>query len=91
MTTIGFAPASSALRSFTKRVLRLRTLGGIHHEQHAINHVHDALDLAAKIGVSGRVHDVDVVIIVFERGVLGADGDDFFLLQVNRIHQAFLP
>ena len=70
--------------------LRLRAFGGIHHEQHAVNHVHDALDLAAEIRVAGRVHDVDVVILVFERGVLGADGDALFLLQIHRIHQAFL-
>jgi hypothetical protein len=39
--------------------------------------------------VAGRVHDVDVVILVFERGVLGADGDALFLFQIHRIHQAF--
>ncbi len=68
--------------------LRLRAFGGIHHEQHAVNHVHDALDLAAEIRVAGRVHDVDVVILVFERGVLGADGDALFLFQIHGIHQA---
>ncbi len=69
--------------------LRLRAFGGIHHEQHAVNHVHDALHFAAEIGVAGRVHDVDVIILVFERGVLGADGDALFLFQIHRIHQAF--
>ena len=68
--------------------LRLRAFGGVHHQQHAVNHVHDALDLAAEIGVAGRVHDVDVVILVFERGVFGADGDALFLFQIHRIHQA---
>ena len=70
--------------------LRLRAFGGVHHQQHAVNHVHDALDLAAEIGVAGRVHDVDVVILVFERGVLGADGDALFLFQIHRIHHALL-
>ena len=51
--------------------LRLRTIGGVHDEQHAVNHVHDALDFAAEIRVAGSVHDVDVVILVFEGGVLG--------------------
>ena len=73
-----------------KARLRLRAFGGIHHEQHAVNHVHDALDLAAEIRVSGRVHDVDVKILVFERGVFGADGDALFLFQIHRIHQALL-
>src|SRR5665213_818360 len=70
--------------------LRLRTFGGIYDEQHAVNHVHDALDLAAEIRVAGRVHDVDVKILVFERGVFGADGDAFFLFQIHGIHQAFV-
>ncbi len=70
--------------------LRLRTVGGVHHQQHAVDHVHDALDLAAEIGVAGRVHDVDVVVLVFERGVLGADGDALLLLEVHRVHEAFL-
>ena len=70
--------------------LRLRAFGGIHHQQHAVNHVHDALHLAAEIRVAGRVHDVDVVILVFERGVFGADGDALFLFQIHRIHQALL-
>ena len=40
--------------------LRLRTFRGVHHQQHAVDHVHDALDFAAEIGVAGGVHDVDV-------------------------------
>jgi hypothetical protein len=74
MTTIGFAPGLERFAQHEPR-LRLRTIGRIHHEQHAINHVHDALDFPAEIGVAGSIHDVDVVILVFERGVLGADGD----------------
>ena len=70
--------------------MRLRAVGGVHHQQHAVNHVHDALDLAAEIGVAGGVHDVDVVNLVFEGGVLGADGDALFLFQIHGIHQAFV-
>ena len=70
--------------------MRLRTVGGVHDEQHAVNHVHDALHFAAEIRVTGRVHNVDMVILVFERGILGADGDALLLLQVHRIHQALL-
>ncbi len=70
--------------------LRLRAFGGIHDEQHAVNHVHDALDLAAEVGVAGSVHDIDVVILVFEGGVFGADRNALFLFQVHRVHQAFL-
>jgi hypothetical protein len=38
--------------------------------------------------VAGSVDDVDVVILVLERGVLGLDGDAFFALEVHRIHDA---
>ena len=70
--------------------LRLRAVRGIHHQQHPVNHVHDALDLAAEIRVAGGVHDVDVVILVFERGVLGLDGDALLAFQVHRVHDALL-
>ena len=70
--------------------LRLRAVVGIDHQQHAVDHAHDALDLAAEIGVAGGVDDVDVVALVLERGVLGADGDAFFALQVHGVHHALI-
>jgi len=69
--------------------LRLRTVSGVNDEQHAVDHVHDTFDFTAEVGVSGSVDDVDVEIFVFERGVLGADGDALFTLQVHRVHDAF--
>jgi hypothetical protein len=33
--------------------LGLRAVGGIDHQQHAVDHVHDALDFAAEVGVAG--------------------------------------
>src|SRR5579859_7802809 len=71
-----------------KTGLGLRTFGGVHHEEHAVNHVHDALDLAAEIGVAGGINDVDVVVLVFESGVFGANGDAFFTLEIHGIHHA---
>ena len=44
--------------------LRLRAVVGVHHEQHAVDHLHDALHLAAEIGVAGGVHDVDMAEVV---------------------------
>ena len=84
--------AADGPQAQTRFVLRkaLEAGGGVHHQQHAVDHVHDALDLAAEIRVAGGVHDVDVVILVFERGVLGADRDALLPLQVHRIHDAFL-
>ena len=37
-----------------------------------------------------RIDDVHVVMLVFERGILGANGDPFLPLQIHRIHQSFL-
>ena len=70
--------------------LRLRAIRRIHHQQHAVNHVHDALDLAAEVRVAGGVHNIDVVILVFERGVLGLDGDALLAFKVHRVHDALL-
>ncbi len=70
--------------------LRLRAVVRIDHEQDAVDHAHDALDLAAEVGVAGGVHDVDVVAVVLERGVLGTDGDAFFALQVHGVHHALV-
>ena len=70
--------------------LRLRAVVAVHDQQHAVDHAHDALDLAAEVGVAGGVHDVDVVAVVLESGVLGADGDALFALQVHGIHHALV-
>ena len=39
--------------------LRQRAFRGVDQHDDAVDHAHDALDLAAKIGVAGRVDDVD--------------------------------
>ena len=70
--------------------LRHGAFGGIHEQQHAIHHVHDAFDLAAEIGVAGGIHNID-----FDRftgygirdgdgGVLGQDGDAALAFEVVR-------
>src|SRR6266850_4126599 len=63
--------------------LRLGTVCGIDDEQHAVDHVHDAFDFAAEIGVPRSIDDIDVVILVFESGVFGADGDALFALEIH--------
>ena len=47
-----------------------------------------ALDLAAEVGVAGRVDDVDLDALVDDRGVLGHDGDAALALQVVGVHHA---
>ena len=70
--------------------LRLRAVVRIDHEQHAVDHLHDALHFAAEIGVAGSVDDVDVVVVPVEGGVLRADGDALFPLEIHRVHDALL-
>ncbi len=52
-----------------------RALGSVDQEQHAIDHGQGALDLAAEVGVAGRVDDVDLGAFVEDGRVLGQDRD----------------
>src|SRR5213594_1666960 len=56
----------------------------------------DSMDLEKEKGITIRAknaafkyknYHVNIVILVFERGVLGADGDALFLFQVHGIHE----
>ena len=67
--------------------LRQRPLGGVDEHQRAIDHVEDALDLAAEIGVARRIDDIDAGAVPDHRGHLGEDGDAALALEVVRIHR----
>ena len=62
--------------------LRHRPFGGIDQHHDAIDHAEDALDLAAEIGMAGRVDDVDARPLPLHRGAFGEDGDAALALQV---------
>ena len=62
------------------------TLGGVHQQQNAVDHLEDALHLAAEVGVARGVHDVDLVVLVVDGSVLGQDGDAALALQVAGVH-----
>src|SRR5580693_7184520 len=68
--------------------LRQRPLGGIDQHQRTVDHVEDALDLAAEIGVAGGVDDIDAGVLPDQRGRLGQDGDAPFALQIVGIERA---
>ena len=55
--------------------LRHRPLGRVDEHDGPVHHVEDALDLAAEIGVAGRVDDVDAGVLPDDGGRLGEDGD----------------
>src|SRR5207302_9334091 len=80
----------SALERFAqhKPRLRQRPLSGIHEHQGAVGHLQHALDLAAEIGVAGRVDDVDLGAADLQGDVLGQDGDAALALQGVGIEDA---
>jgi hypothetical protein len=65
-----------------------RAFGGIDENDRAVDHVQDALHLAAEIGVAGGVDDVDAGILPDDRGRLGQDGDAALLFEIVRVHHA---
>ncbi len=70
--------------------LRHRPLGRVDEEQAAVDHREDALDLAAEVGVAGRVDDVDPRALPGHRGALGEDGDPALALDVVAVQRPFL-
>ena len=68
--------------------LRQRALGGVDEQQDAVDHRQPALDLAAEVGVPGRVDDVELDVAVVDRRVLGEDRDALLALEVHRVHDA---
>ena len=63
-----------------------RTLGRIDEQQDRIDHQQRPLDLAAEVGVAGRVDDVEADVGVVDRRLLGEDRDALLALEVARIH-----
>ena len=68
--------------------LRQRPLGGVDEQQHAVDHRQRPLDLAAEVGVAGRVDQVDLDALPRDRGGLGEDGDAPLALLVVGVHDA---
>ena len=66
-----------------------RAFGRIDQQADAVDHRQDAFDLAAEIGVAGRVDDVDARALPFDRGCLGQNGDAAFAFDVVAVHRAF--
>ena len=68
--------------------LRQRTLGGVDQHQRAVDHVENAFDLAAEIGVARRIDDVDASAVPDHRRSLGQNGDAALALEIIGIHGA---
>ena len=65
-------------------------LRGVHQQKDAVDHGQAALDLPAKIGVPGRVDDVELDAAVADGRVLGQDGDAFLPLEVAGVEDALV-
>ena len=61
--------------------LRHRAVDRVDEQEHAVHHVHHALDLTAEIGVTGRVDDVDLDPAIRDRDVLRHDRDAALALE----------
>ena len=83
--TIGFSPIFERLADH-ELGLRHRPFGGVDEHDRAVDHRQDALDLAAEIGVAGRVDDIDPHVLPHHRRRLGENGDAALALEVVRIH-----
>src|SRR5207253_8167720 len=68
--------------------LRHRAIERIDDEENAIDHAQDALDLATKIGVSGRIDDVDLRSLPADGRVLRQNRDAALTLEGIRVHDA---
>ena len=63
-------------------------LCGVHQQNDAVDHLQDALHLAAEVGVARGIHNIDFYIAVLNGGILGGDGDTALPLQVVGVHHA---
>ena len=61
-------------------------LGGVHQQNDAVDHLQNALHLAAEIGVARGIHNVDLVVFIMNGGVLGQNGNAPLPLQVPGVH-----
>ena len=66
-----------------------RPFGSIDEHDGPIHHVEDALHLAAEIGVSWCIDDVDAGVLPLDGRNLRKDGNAALAFQVIRIHRAF--
>ncbi|RML47359.1 hypothetical protein APX70_200362 [Pseudomonas syringae pv. maculicola] len=73
-----------------KAGLRHRAVLGIDQQQYGVNHRHHALYFTTEVGVARGVHDVDVVAIPVDRGVLRENGNTALFFLVVGVHHALI-
>ncbi len=91
--TVDFVDDDDGLEAHAQRLghhefgLRQRAFGGVNQHQSAVDHIQNALDLAAEIGMARRIDDVDARAFPFDRRGLGQNGDAALALEVVGIHR----
>ena len=65
------------------------TFGCVHEHEDAVHHVEHPLDLAAEIGMAGRVDDIDLRPFPDDRRALGKNGDAALAFEFVRIERPF--
>ncbi|CQN02362.1 hypothetical Protein ERS011763_04625 [Salmonella enterica subsp. enterica serovar Typhimurium str. DT104] len=70
--------------------LRHRAVKCVNHQQHRVNHGHDALYFTTEVSVPGSINDVDTVIIPFNSGVFSEDSNTTLFLQIVGVHHSLL-
>ena len=69
--------------------LRHRPFDGVNEQHHAIDHIHNALDFTAEVGVAGGIDDIDGRTVVGNARVLGQDRDAALALEIIGVEDAF--
>ena len=64
------------------------TLGRVNEQDNAVDHLENALDLAAEVGVSRGIDNVYLRIAVLHGGVFSHDGYAALTLEVVRVHDS---
>ena len=70
--------------------LRHRAVLSVNQQQNGVNHRHYAFNFAAEVGVARGIHDVDVVAVPVDGGVLRQNGNTALFLLVVGVHHALV-
>ena len=80
--------AQVLLQSFlqNKTGLGHTALSGVHQQQNAVDHLQNALDLAAEVSVARSIDDVDLDTLIGAGAVLGQNGNAALTLDITAVH-----
>jgi len=68
--------------------LRHRSLSGIDQQNYRINRTDNAFHFRRKVRMPRRINDIDLIVLILYRAVLGIDRDASFTLECIGIHDA---